>query len=76
MTKQEKKEKLEKLGYSVNAPYGANYLTISGMMNGNKTKYFNAKKSKAASIVSTLIKQGFEVKAEKDNDGIFDFYIR
>ena len=75
MTKQEKKEKLEKLGYFVNAPYGANYLTVSGTVNGNKTKYFLAKKAKAASIVSNLIKQGFDVKAEKDFDGYFDFYI-
>ena len=75
MTKQEKKEKLEKYGYSVNSPAGANYLTVSGTINGNKTKYFNAKKAKAATITSDLIKLGFNVKVEQDYEGFFDFYI-
>lgn len=75
MTKQEKKEKLEKYGYSVSAPAGANYLKVSGTISGNKTKYFNAKKAKAASITANLIKLGFDVKAEQDYEGFFDFYI-
>jgi asparagine synthetase B (glutamine-hydrolysing) len=75
MTKQEKAEKLQKLGYSISTPANANYININGMQNGNKTNYFKAKKAKAESIVSNLIYQGFDVKAIKHIDGYFDFYV-
>lgn len=77
MTLQQKKERLESLGYSVNMPINADYLTISGTKQGKySTKYYNAKKAKAKTITETLIKLGFDAKAELDiYDDFYNFYI-
>jgi hypothetical protein len=71
MTLQDLKEKLQKAGYNVNIPFGGNRIAVIGYGKG----YFKAKKSKAASITSELIYQGYNVKTIKDADGYYDFWI-
>ncbi len=71
MNLQDLKEKLQKAGYNVNMPAGGNRIAVMGY----GKSYFKAKKAKAASITSELISQGYNVKAVKDADGYYDFWV-
>lgn len=65
------KDKLQKYGYNVSIPSGADFVFVSGIGKG----HFNAKKAKAASILTNLKNQGFNAEMKLDPDGYYDFKV-
>ena len=65
------KDKLKNQGYNVTIPYGGNRISVIGYGKG----YFNAKKQKADSILSSLKRNGYNAVSELDADGYYDFWV-
>lgn len=65
------KDKLKNQGYNVTIPSGGNRISVIGYGKG----YFNAKKQKADSILSSLKRNGYNAVSELDADGYYDFWV-
>lgn len=71
MSLEDLKAQLEKHGYHVDIPGGGDRIAVFGYGKG----FFQAKKDKAASILSGLKSLGYNAEAVKDEDGYYDFWV-
>lgn len=65
------RDKLKSQGYNVTIPSGGNRISVMGYGKG----YFNAKKQKAESILSSLKRNGYNAISDLDADGYYDFWV-
>jgi hypothetical protein len=65
------KDKLKSQGYNVTIPSGGNRISVMGYGKG----FFNAKKQKAESILSSLKYNGYNAISKLDSDGYYDFWV-